>query len=146
MAVERPTTHPTEHGARLGRLASAMGVRALVARINPRRADEMRLEREAAPVVSPVTWANVDDAVEQAIATFVPIASQIHGIVRVDAKSSGPTVHFLVIVEGPWDHAIESIESSLFPLAKAGSLPPFDYDVRQGGAPSEPGYVQVHPA
>jgi hypothetical protein len=94
-------------------------------------------------------WDNIGLAVDRSMQIFVPAASSIAGVTRIDAKSSGPSVHFLVTSEAPWDEVIESIESKLFALAHAGELPPFDYDVREGAdVPShrEPGYLQVYPA
>lgn len=94
-------------------------------------------------------WDNVGLAVDKSLQVFLPAASSIRGVVRIDAKSSGPSVHFLVTSNAPWHEVIDTIEAKLFALAHAGELPPFDYDVREAsGTPSAPelGYLQVFPA
>lgn len=94
-------------------------------------------------------WDNIGLAVDRSMQIFVPAASTVQGVTRIDAKSSGPSVHFLVTTESPWHEVIDGIEAKLFAVAHAGELPPFDYDVREAddalGTP-EPGYVQIFPA
>jgi hypothetical protein len=102
------------------------------------------------PPPLPITrWDNVGLAVERSMQIFLPIAESIPGVTRIDAKSSGPSVHFLVTVEVPWHEVIDAIEAKLFALAHAGQLPPLDYDVREATealSSPEPGYLQVFPA
>lgn len=80
---------------------------------------------------------------------FVPAAASVPGVVRVEATSSGPSVHFIVTTDRPWSEVIADVEAKLFARGHAGDLPPFDYDVRETEgrvAGSEPGYIQVFPA
>lgn len=91
-------------------------------------------------------WSNVDFAVERAIETFLGATRNVPSIRTVRAKSSGPTVQFLVTADSPWDEVIDEIERELFPLRKAGALPPLDYDVLRGGEWPEFGYVLVYPS
>lgn len=114
----------------------------------PTRTKKSSTPRLSRPLPS-TRWDNVGLAVEQSFALFLPIAESVPGVVRVDAKTSGPTVHFLITTAAPWHEAIESIEAKLFALAKAGQLPPLDYDVQEEDeavSSPQPGYLQVFPA
>ncbi len=99
-----------------------------------------------ADLARPLTrWDNVGLAVDRSVDGFVAAAHRVNAVRRVDAKSSGPHVHFLVTVAEPWDAAIDRLEIELHPLVKAGGVL-FDYDVHTEGEP-EPdrlGYVQVY--
>lgn len=91
----------------------------------------------------PTTWDNAGLAVERAMQIFLPAATTAPGVTAVRAKSSGPSVHFLVTVVGPWEDVIDHIEERLFHVAKAGDLPPLTYDVQEPGY-VEPGYLTVY--
>jgi hypothetical protein len=93
-------------------------------------------------------WDNIGLAVDRSIHLFIDAASNVSGVRRIDAKSSGPSVHFVVATDEPWYEVIDGIEAKLFTLAHAGELPALDYDVRTiAEAPNpDPGYVQVFPA
>lgn len=98
------------------------------------------------PATIPTTrWDNVGLAVDRAMAVFMEATAGLPTVRRVDAKSSGPTVHFLVTAGAPWHEVIDRIEGRLFPLAKAGDLPPIDYEVQEGTGEeeTEPGYITV---
>jgi hypothetical protein len=102
----------------------------------------------ARPALAITRWDNVGLAVEKSMQVFVPAASSVPGVIRVDAKSSGPSVHFLVTADRAWDEVIDCIEAKLFAFAHAGELPPLEYDVRTASADStipEPGYLRVYP-
>ena len=93
-------------------------------------------------------WDNIGLAVDRSMQAFIPAASSVPGVIRIDAKSSGPSVHFLVTAERPWHEVIDAIEAKLFAFAHAGDLPSFDYDVSvidEAPTGSEPGYLQVYP-
>lgn len=123
-------------------------VRSFAGRVLRRSAEDP--PRDARPQVPMTRWDNVGISVERSVQTFVPAASAVHGVLRIDAKSSGPSVHFLVTTDVSWDRVIEGIEERLFELGHRGELPPFDYDVRQVAGKtdlaSEPGYLQVFPS
>jgi hypothetical protein len=95
--------------------------------------------------IAPPRWDSVDAAVERAVNVFLEATQSVRGIRQIHARSSGPTVHFLVMVDGAWDAVIDAIEANLFPLAKAGKLPSLDYDVAKAPIELEPGYAQLYP-
>lgn len=119
---------------------------ALRSRLSRREHSRSHSEHPAIAEVPMTRWDNAGLAVRDAIGIFQSAAADIKGIRRVDAKSSGPSVHFLVTVDGAWDDVIAGIERHLFPLAKAGALPPLDYSIGREDPDREPGYVQVFPA
>lgn len=82
-------------------------------------------------------------AVDRSLHTFVDAVSVVPGIERIQAKSSGPSVHFLVLSNRPWDEVVDDIEERLYPLAQASMLPSFDYDVRQDVSDDSVGYTDV---
>ena len=110
-----------------------------------RRAPEVE-EPAVVPPVRQTPWDNVGLAVDRAMRVFLAATAEVPGVERIAAKSSGPSVHFLVTVsDRPWDLVIDDIEAQLFPLAKDGTLPPFDYEVQRSDEPGEPGYIEVFP-
>ena len=92
-------------------------------------------------------WDNVALAVEQSLQVFVPAAASVPGVTRIEAKSSGPAVHFRVTADRPWPEVIADLETKLFARGHVGELPPLDYDITDlSESPSPiPGYVQVFP-
>lgn len=137
MASERPAAR----AATLGRLMS-VNLQSLRSRIPGRGRAKADPPSDPVPVPSP-RWDNVGLAVDRAIDTFLSATDGISGIARIDAKSSGPVVHFLVSVDGNWDAVIRDIEARLYPLAQAGELPIFDYDVQMRDEPIGPGYLPI---
>jgi hypothetical protein len=135
--MDQPVMRPRKRRSRFARF---------VAQIRVRKPPEVRSGRREREVVPSTRWDNVGLAVDRAVNTFLDTSTKVASVRRIEAKSSGPSVHFLVTVDGPWEDAIDAIEAGLFPKAQAGELPTFDYDVRVDDGPREPGYVQVYPA
>lgn len=139
MASQRPAARADT----LSRLMS-VGFQSIAARLPGRHRAQADPPHDPTPVPTP-RWDNIGLSVDQGIKSFVAVTSTIPEIKHVYAKSSGPNLHFLVTTDSAWDSIIDAVEERLFPLAKSGVLPPFDYDVRQEDETVEPGYQPVFP-
>jgi hypothetical protein len=120
----------------------AVSLHAITARLAGRRRIRRPERSDPAPVPVP-RWDNVGLAVDTAIYVFLKATANVPGIARIDAKSTGPTVQFLVTVAGDWDPVIRDIEAELYPLAQAGKLPVFIYEIQTPNETAGPGYTPL---